>query len=1628
MKRAQQAKAASRNAFSGTAAGVFGSASTTTSLSYLTEPPSFNAISDPNIVVSLKNTLKKDSTTKAKALDDLLHHVQDHPFDQGAGVDEALLDVWAQLYPRISIDNSRRVRELSHSLQLSLIKSARKRFERYIPKVVGAWLAGLYDRDRLVSRAAEESLSSFLSTPEKVTAFWTKCQSPILDYAIEAAQETQDTLSDGRTTTKEEAEAKYYRVITGSLSLVLGLLQLDPKAIEPSQEKLDTFFAEDVVWKSITFKDPHVRKTTCQLLFMCLERRLPYSDSTKAKQAFITGGLKANHSGSALEYVRALTKLTQSNPSVWAMGAGDKKSPLQRLQTFIAKGSQGSPPKFWECLSQLLAAIPIDKLTLEEASGLLSSLKSGITSRDEARTNTSSSWKCYVDASQRCLPALSADDQMTLARGQLFPLLEQSIFSVAEKQSAIPLGVNALSILCDIQIALVRSSHLLADSVADEWSRLGTLFCQEISGSLPAVSKEFQSSQTKIGEEGRRWFGLVGLMHNKAQELKEDFDNTKTPSTKVVLQCMSLLESRNLKPFGAAQVIEYALSMSPHLFAGDLADRLSAFLLSAAREDMLKMVDAPSSHHLFSCLNLLGTLPGLDVQYRSIWSTWVEAALELPFEGPGGTALARLVSQEKAGPLAKQSSKLQDTIPRYASSMGNQGAKTDGKASTLFEAAVMNEALSDETSRKVAGEMVNLLRTQSQTEVVLRALEILAKKQPRLFASTEAVSTDLVAQLLSLSEVNDDTISSKAERIRSLLDGQGRGALSTVEIIQSNLERAGPQTLDIGTLALQAKRAAGTSAPWEDMFPSTNMWMTELSKILERSLHPSLSITSDIGGAAALCLTDPVAAETKSSRDRYGRSIPARMALYTLQVLSFAPADLDLPLEFHVELLYLQCLSIQVASDQITTAGTDGLWAELAEKTADEAEELVASSRSLLGKFLTDATDWDKATAAGKSKIVRGLVDLTMKEAANLTHRGVYSSRVLSELLQTLTEIHGAPSGLDSDFLKPEYLKTTAETVLVTAGILTGLGETLKSSKAISNLCNRLVSDVAGMSPAKDKSRMTLILLTLCAQIYGSGELPVANNRIVFAVKEVTSWTEDINGLDAGFCADICRALGRLLPCMAEVYGSYWEKSLQFCIALWKHAARYTLSEALPFIHSSLKLYRVLESLEGANDDLQDALKEASSAKCAGLLELLRLPRDETLQPLEIVDAMMCRETERIPISRLPDPSDMYALIASESRDVQTAAFNMLHRKIPVLQDEESIVNLLLDKQDARLPDELLSLLLDPPTLDKFTDDALSLFPLSVRSYLLSWKLIFDAFSTPSFKVKSDLTEHLKTGDYVNPLLDFLTDVLGHSAAHPLNLDKENLGPEQICEYDLALAEAESGEKNMHWLLTHLYFLILKHIPSLFKAWYIDCRSKQTRIAIDSWTVKYFSPLIITDTLDKVQTWAESQEAPASDENELQVKVSKAACEVTAGYEVDESQASIFIKVPADYPIGGVTVGSLNRVAVTERKWQSWIMTTQAVITFSSGSIVDGLQVFRRNVAGALKGQSECAICYSIISADRRMPDKRCATCKNLFHRSCLYKWFQTSNQNTCPLCRNPISFLGNDASRRRRHFDDDDD
>lgn len=80
---------------SGLGAPRFGAIPST--LSYVAEPPDLTAISDPNVVVAFRNLLKKDSVTKAKALEDLQAYALSESVESG-GLEDPVLEAWVGLH------------------------------------------------------------------------------------------------------------------------------------------------------------------------------------------------------------------------------------------------------------------------------------------------------------------------------------------------------------------------------------------------------------------------------------------------------------------------------------------------------------------------------------------------------------------------------------------------------------------------------------------------------------------------------------------------------------------------------------------------------------------------------------------------------------------------------------------------------------------------------------------------------------------------------------------------------------------------------------------------------------------------------------------------------------------------------------------------------------------------------------------------------------------------------------------------------------------------------------------------------------------------------------------------------------------------------------------------------------------------------------------------------------------------------------------------------------------------------------------------------------------------------------------------------------------------------------------
>ncbi|KAK3318725.1 hypothetical protein B0H66DRAFT_640071 [Apodospora peruviana] len=1604
--------------------GGLGTSSSTT-LSYITPPPDLSRL-PADIVVQFKNLLKKDSTTKSKALEEIVVYVETLPSKDGR-VEDSVLDAWADLYPRVSIDNSRRVRELSHIVLRELFKSARKSLVKRLPRLIGAWFGGTCDKEKVVSRAANDGMSEFLGTEERKLALWSKAQKNIMDYAIEAISETPDTLTDPRTCTKEDSEAKYYRVAASSLYLVLNLMEKTD--IQNIEDQIDRYLGMESVWSLATADEYFARRMLYQLLQTCLDKKpdlLKPRFLRAAKSAYRQGRvlntdcLKSSQAGTAKDLAILLTNLTEVFPEIWAI----KKHPLQQLQPFVEKGSQGSSRAYWEELWNLLSVLPGEAPSEELAASFLASLRRGVSHREEPRENGLLAWCCYINTFERFASGFTPD--RAFLQQHIFPLTQQYLYPTPQFSTWIP-PVPPRLLPKAWRIVAYHTDASVQRCADEEWRRLRDSFCSRLSNSLPEVSKEYQESQQAIAAEGDRWFTLVAMILSHGPQTEnqpEVTDNNRHLDTIVTSCSVALLQAardlllkRNYKPFGAAALLQSALKKCPDsCIDGDLL--FSLFSLNDP-EKIKILVESPSLQYLVSCLDKAANIQ--PDRFKEIWNSLIQSALESSAM-VSQTAVKLLLSISSAtGPASKNASlqKFLGSIMR-ACAKGNPSSSWE-LCETAIKWAVVDETLLQSLAEDIIRDLVSV-----DTAPALKVLYLIKLNRPTLLSSDSDLYIQLLAKLLALAEISAHVGSETATILQKFLDQASTGEVSNVKIVQSNLDDAELSSLSVEILLQQASKALSSgSVPVEELVPNTNVWMGEISPLLEEIPDPSLSLTNNLGGAYLLVKPTVTSAKVKAKRDKTGRSIPARMALYTSKLLSSHMQLSSLPIELQVELIYLLYLTIELAGDQLTLMGVNGLWSCVGtDEIAAEMQQLITQSRKIINDTVTNDTDWKGADLTGQSFIER-LINLMLPRTADFSPRALYNAKALGSLFETLVDAQGPPAKLEEWLVKSGVMKPYKDTAFAAMAFFTGFGQVLARSDSVNILCTRMVSNMIGAYPGLETTLVFLVLLDGCMSVYEAGKVPVENRKQVIAFKQITSWLDTPDEMSPRLAAETCKVLERVFPNVKQAYGPYWEQITTYCIRLWTKAALDLANIRVPYLYSSIKLISALENTDDPNDDLAEALATHAKEKSRALVALLKLPRETpTTQPCQIVDMLLCRAVEKVPLEHLDGVilADLYGVVASESRTMQTAAFGLLHRALPAAQAQIA-VDSLLEKKDARLPDELLSLLLDAPTLEDYPEELLVQFPTPVRGYLLAWHLIFDAYSKAPQKLRGDYTQCLKSEKYVEPLLYFMFDVLGHSAAHPLNLDKEGLTQDHIQDYDIKVADSEEEERNMHWLLVHLFYKALKYIPGLCKAWYLDARSrsKQTAVAVESWTTKYFAPLVISEALDDVNEWMATQETTEPDTKELELRVSKTAREVTAAYEIDEDAASIVIRIPTSYPLGNVEVVGLKRVAVDEKKWQSWIMITQGAIQFANGSIVDGLAVFRRNIIGALKNQTECAICYSIVSTDKKLPDKECPTCGHFFHRYCLYKWFTNSGHNTCPLCRKNIPYLGAETRSGRK-------
>lgn len=167
------------------------------------------------------------------------------------------------MYPRTSIDGDRRVRQLAHTTHGSVLAGSGRKAAKYMSSCIGAWLAGCHDGDRSVGRNALESFTTVFPTAEKRESLKKIYQMQIIDFCRNALlEETPKSLSDERSTKDDEAEAKYARLVSSSLSALKSLIEtLDRAELKKQESRYTEIWTSQKVWNLSASVDSHVRRS-----------------------------------------------------------------------------------------------------------------------------------------------------------------------------------------------------------------------------------------------------------------------------------------------------------------------------------------------------------------------------------------------------------------------------------------------------------------------------------------------------------------------------------------------------------------------------------------------------------------------------------------------------------------------------------------------------------------------------------------------------------------------------------------------------------------------------------------------------------------------------------------------------------------------------------------------------------------------------------------------------------------------------------------------------------------------------------------------------------------------------------------------------------------------------------------------------------------------------------------------------------------------------------------------------------------------------------------------------------------------------------------------------------------------
>ncbi|KAF8605670.1 hypothetical protein BDV93DRAFT_521494 [Ceratobasidium sp. AG-I] len=562
---------------------------------------------------------------------------------------------------------------------------------------------------------------------------------------------------------------------------------------------------------------------------------------------------------------------------------------------------------------------------------------------------------------------------------------------------------------------------------------------------------------------------------------------------------------------------------------------------------------------------------------------------------------------------------------------------------------------------------------------------------------------------------------------------------------------------------------------------------------------------------------------------------------------------------------------------------------------------------------------------------------------------------------------------------------------------------------------NEMASRISGISPrSANLSGLPLLRALNClAPPVDSGIVFLPQQRAVFLIQAVQKWMTSDEDLDENLETHVTVTCYHLLPILQTVPGAHWEFILDILennleVADGASSANlYLLLHTLRAILSVSELARTNQTLNDIWKPRQDNVFECVLRLFLAETDSLDMSDTRDKYQICLVDAMQTLPSRQISANLF---SQLFSQASSRHVPIKATAHQLARNALAQITEQrvlEAAVSTTPEDADVEgEPGDIEQFKIPEPVIQSL--GTLSGGELDLEEHqlnlLLSWWIALEFFDNSSLKIKQGYLEQLRGLDLVKgSLLPCLFELLriGIATEKPFSLSQWYVEEYYFDLYDGSLPST------LNVLAAHIYFKALKAIPGLIRNWWTECQDKQLSSTLSAYTKSHFSPVLIKQELAQFRSSVAAASDPLTDE-QFVIKVAPNVNEISAVYTIDDQTLEVAVRLPPEFPLRAAEVRDVRGIGGMENRIRAWVFGVRQ--TAQQGLIYDALAVYKKNVVGHFEGKSECAICYSLISVtDRTLPTKPCRTCKNRFHSSCLYKWFNTSHSSTCPLCRSDI-------------------